>query len=706
MNASPPSDAPKTMTSEEQAEIDELEWDNTVITTAWSRAQSSRTGRVGRTFGNRGKKGPRTFGIAKPVLQKSFSAVEDTITSGSSGYIVDSSPELSSRSSGHSFFSESQGSSTSAASSSTVADLFNSKPQRQQLRHHRSMSMYGSMPSMTNKQQPRRFSSRRLISRSATITTIDSQNMFGAWEENSNPNFTPQLDDVEKEHRRERKKRCARRHSIQHSAPFSEQKPPPVRPDALSWLPSQQESSSRLQRLEPKVEFDVRDLSEAPAYPSPEPSVSSSRKRGVCESPPRDSYFPDDWGSNSCSSLNLSLSLMSAGSSRRRRSRIFQQDPADPDLPFAPALASTTQPPPLANGYSTRRCMDVDSDDGDDEESSAAPSSVNQSFTSVSSLQQPPPQQFKLPQSNSTQENKDSPDFIFETMSSYEDLKFLIKALRKESNGKLAMSSFGGVDSWNVPPPNAWSSERRSAFFQWTKTHLGFTVRAVGGAALTYLQIPRSKGVTVLENLEAALVQYKEQCIADNQVKEQSMPSQIVCNDTTLLTAKLTASVVAETRYVLCPLVTCLPPMHEPQSFRLSSKSTLTPSALMSPMDTSPPCDVTSDLAIEMESLTFKESSSKKPLVRQVTLPPKAPDDAEEGKSRPSLDHHVPTNDLMSHLHGLSPNGAPDLKPPKLSLGSLGTTNARPGRLSTSSGAETPSFRPFAALQNMEIVGT
>jgi hypothetical protein len=97
---------------------------------------------------------------------------------------------------------------------------------------------------------------------------------------------------------------------------------------------------------------------------------------------------------------------------------------------------------------------------------------------------------------------------IFETMSSYEDLKFLLKDLRRWFGGKL-VASFGVSNNCTVVPPNAWSSSRRAAFVHWSITHLGFSHRCCGGG-VNVLQISISKGKQLQKDLEQALLQYKE----------------------------------------------------------------------------------------------------------------------------------------------------------------------------------------------------
>jgi hypothetical protein len=95
---------------------------------------------------------------------------------------------------------------------------------------------------------------------------------------------------------------------------------------------------------------------------------------------------------------------------------------------------------------------------------------------------------------------------IFDSMSSYDDLKFLIKALRRERDAR--HFQFGFVNSWSVVPPVSWPHPRRTAFRRWVTEHLGFSLR-VGGGAIVYFQIATSKGKDVLESLERALISFK-----------------------------------------------------------------------------------------------------------------------------------------------------------------------------------------------------
>jgi hypothetical protein len=149
------------------------------------------------------------------------------------------------------------------------------------------------------------------------------------------------------------------------------------------------------------------------------------------------------------------------------------------------------------------RKMDVESDGHASDSDSNAGNSPECSFESANGHPS-----FPIPlekqQSIKSDESAGSGDVIFETMSSYQDLKFLIKTLRKESETRFAMGN-----SLNVAPPAGWTSSRRGAFFQWSTRHLGFDVRATGGA-FNYLQISRTRGAEVLSKLEEALISYKQ----------------------------------------------------------------------------------------------------------------------------------------------------------------------------------------------------
>jgi hypothetical protein len=97
---------------------------------------------------------------------------------------------------------------------------------------------------------------------------------------------------------------------------------------------------------------------------------------------------------------------------------------------------------------------------------------------------------------------------IFATMSSYEDLKFLIKALRRWSVDK-QIASFGMSKACIIVPPNCWKSERKAGFMSWTTSHLGFSHRS-GGGVVTYIQTSATKGRFIQKQLEKALLEHKK----------------------------------------------------------------------------------------------------------------------------------------------------------------------------------------------------
>lgn len=102
----------------------------------------------------------------------------------------------------------------------------------------------------------------------------------------------------------------------------------------------------------------------------------------------------------------------------------------------------------------------------------------------------------------------ENPLLVFDTMSSYEDLKFLVKELRRLKSGK-TFTSFGPFKSWAIPLLHSWSPDRRYAFIAWTTKDLGFRIRK-GGNSVLFLQIQPSGGLEVLKALEVALFEYKK----------------------------------------------------------------------------------------------------------------------------------------------------------------------------------------------------
>eukprot|EP00957_Ditylum_brightwellii_P079581 6050810-Ditylum_brightwellii.AAC.1 len=96
---------------------------------------------------------------------------------------------------------------------------------------------------------------------------------------------------------------------------------------------------------------------------------------------------------------------------------------------------------------------------------------------------------------------------LFESIPCYDDLKFLIKELRKVHTTK-NFASFGLSSNCTVVPRSAWPSGRKAAFVQWATTKLGFSLRSAGGN-VAYLQVTFEKGADILKALESCLIDHK-----------------------------------------------------------------------------------------------------------------------------------------------------------------------------------------------------
>ena len=99
---------------------------------------------------------------------------------------------------------------------------------------------------------------------------------------------------------------------------------------------------------------------------------------------------------------------------------------------------------------------------------------------------------------------------IFESKSSYEDFKFLVKFLRdwaKRVNAKSA--SMGLNDGCLVAIPPTWLFERRANFSKWAVTALGFRVGSVGGGGGSFLKCSEAHGKEVYEKLRRILNEHK-----------------------------------------------------------------------------------------------------------------------------------------------------------------------------------------------------
>jgi hypothetical protein len=253
--------------------------------------------------------------------------------------------------------------------------------------------------------------------------------------------------------------------------------------------------------------FDVEDY---PVLSSPHDSVATggSRKRGVCNS-----------------SLSGDLSDISGNGGRRRsksRSRVY-----------SPEFISTLDTVKSLNDSNDNKskqkreqrrshCSGLDSDENETDDDlnpcdkswdmeedahsddlggiTKLPSSCAHSASSCT---------FEDRVFGLTQAKTVLTDYgIIQCMSSVDDLKFLIKSLKKSQ--KCATVTFGKMTTWTVPLPNQWTSERRTKLLKWSTRELGFSMRS-GGPCIVFLLVSASTGASLLTKLESALNFYGKQ---------------------------------------------------------------------------------------------------------------------------------------------------------------------------------------------------
>ena len=93
---------------------------------------------------------------------------------------------------------------------------------------------------------------------------------------------------------------------------------------------------------------------------------------------------------------------------------------------------------------------------------------------------------------------------ILSSMSSLDDLKFLISTLKSEK-----ANQFRGRGIWTVVPRNSWDMARRSAFVNWLTECLQFDVSSLGNG-LIVLKISKSSGEELLGRLTLSLQEYQD----------------------------------------------------------------------------------------------------------------------------------------------------------------------------------------------------
>lgn len=304
---------------------------------------------------------------------------------------------------------------------------------------------------------------RRCTSLQVNHTLGRSNNDENNWRLNI-PNATDKADESTDKLERDRKKIRARRHSIQGSIePLSQRLPsivraPKIQPSnldsGLSWLatnPKQEQS----------VEFEFLDASE---ISTPDRSLSS-RKRGPC---------------GTQIEADMSLSLRSSARS----------------LVLIPEDSQNFPTLPNINLHQSARNMEVESEDDDDD---SVNDSRDTSFNSAvlhSEIE-------KVEEVEEIIESSCEPDQILNNMTTFEDLKYLLKTLQNQSKVQIF-----GSNSWTVTPRSAWPKSRSVEFIKWARAQFGFVSHSIDGSSF-YLQIQKTHGRQLMQRVEAAVRLYE-----------------------------------------------------------------------------------------------------------------------------------------------------------------------------------------------------
>lgn len=362
-------------------------------------------------------------------------------------------------------------------------------------------------------------------------------------------------------------------------------------------------------------------------------NLSSSRKRGVCDS-------LDD--------------VMTTGIMRRSRSRLFSPE-------HSGLAIRRTSPGRARNARPTIHVADSDGDDNADQESKSDDTNeeVGKSFDDEDLL---PPFPVRRAchdlESAAFGERRhveaSSEDAVLYSMPSLSALKFIVKNLRKERHGT-TIASFGGRTSWTVGIPGTWPQERRTSVLQWATSYLGFSLRP-GGGNVTFLQISASKGADLLKSLEVALASHK-----------QNKPNESTRKRKGELTGMVFSFDMSNTADFASPLQMSVQKPSKPLR-RLSKVEQPLDSQLLNAMGA---------LGVE-ESVDEQEDLGEKSIVHLVTLEQEDEllqseiDDVdhipETRPARHSGEHHVGGQLLVQHLHGLSPLPPRRNRRPKLSV--------------------------------------
>jgi hypothetical protein len=119
---------------------------------------------------------------------------------------------------------------------------------------------------------------------------------------------------------------------------------------------------------------------------------------------------------------------------------------------------------------------------------------------------------------------------IFDSKSSYEDFKFLLKTMIQWSkttnkNGKVA--SMGLNNGCQIAVPHHWTHVRKSNFIRWASVSCGFRV-SNAGQGLSILRCVESKGLEILGTLKRILENHKAGRLAAVEEKKEEMDADLL----------------------------------------------------------------------------------------------------------------------------------------------------------------------------------
>lgn len=424
-------------------------------------------------------------------------------------------------------------------------------------------------------------------------------------------------------------------------------------------------------------------------------NTSFSRKRGVCESP---IVCPDDQVSNGGTS--------SSYGSRRARSRIFSPDSTKKMIEASLAFDTNDLIPIPKESVKQRNGVSFNESDTEEEDQDTSMRLLSNSIDIEAidddaedcpnensiDLGVPPSMMRRTSSVGSTfeeaifapvesKQGTRAHEQVFAHMSCYDDLKFLIRELRKWNSGHQAVV-FGSI--WRlctIVPPRQWGHQRKIAFHEWATTHLGFCHKS-GGGMVSYLQTSQSNGKHVLKTLEAALLSYKESSKSDRlqQSRKTCVQPRLPISSIKLMRRSVSTPMIPSLKKMSLTSPGFLPNVRPSlsRSFRQTPMSVDKPSPMTSAvgyisskLEAMEILDNKNDNPMDSEEINptprfSNDTSEKSMLQRIVTLP----SEEKISMGRPSHDNSFThTGDFMSQI-GVSPrvNTTEHLRPTSLML--------------------------------------